>query len=951
MRRLVLGLAALAIALGACKIDSTVYQPPNGDDIDAAEDDGGTDAPPSGIAVQVTPPSTEVSEGGQVTVQVRLTEAPPADRVVDVTGTALLTPAPAQLTFTPENWNVNRTVILSAGQDDDAEDSPVTVLFNGNGLVADGTAMVMITDDDTLALIVSPPSAVGVTEGASAPLSVMLSAQPTSSVVVSLSSMDPAIATVSPAQLTFTSSNWSMAQTAMVGGVADGDVDDESTVIVLDPSTEGVATHTVAANVTDDDILAIDATPSSLALAELVGAANHSGTINVRLTQAPTGSLVVDLAANPDGKVTLDRTQLTFTAANYMIQQPVVVTALQDVDVGNENVTLALSTGTPNVSERLIAVGITDDDTQAILVTPMSVPLLTEGNATNLSVRLAFAPTAPVIVNVTSNDPNVASVDVSQLTFTAGDYATPQVVQVTAIDDLDLADESTVISFNDAASGLTVNRTINVDDDDVQSLEVTPLTLGVPEGGQRTFTVQLRYQPAGNVTVNVGVTATNSGDISATPTSMVFTMGDYDQPRTVTVTGLQDVDTINEVASVVVSSTGLTSRTVTVNVSDDDAVDILVTPTTLEVNEGDLGGRMLGVSLGAMPAGNVTVTLELDPIDVADVSSTSLTFTPQNYATPQAVRVTGIDDPDGLDSSTTLTLSAPSLANRTVPITVIDDDVVAPMLSPNPVTITEGEFDMQVSVSLSADPGRAVTVDVSGITADFEISPTQFSFDSTNWFQPQSVTLRALSDDSADPENETATFVIAGEGSATLNVTTIDPTILIGFPPPNNSTFGAGVMGLEAFKDGIVPSCFAVEKIAVDVTAATMGSAISVALYTDELGLPGPLLWESFPQGIAAGAGVKVIDIPDQTILNFGSSQSWLAIEATTGVQIRTKTLVVTRCSRIHSFGDSMPDPFNAGGMTVPDPDGGMSDAGVLLSCNDRPALAVWLIARDGCQF
>src|SRR5204863_3476680 len=112
-------------------------------------------------------------------------------------------------------------------------------------------------------LLVSPPNNIGVTEGQTGMVQVQLAARPSSSLVVSVASMDTAIATAAPSTLTFTTSNWNTAQPVTVTGAPDADTSNNSTLLILDPALSGVPTHTVAINVTDDDILAIDATPAN----------------------------------------------------------------------------------------------------------------------------------------------------------------------------------------------------------------------------------------------------------------------------------------------------------------------------------------------------------------------------------------------------------------------------------------------------------------------------------------------------------------------------------------------------------------------------------------------------------------------------------------------------------------------------------------------------------------
>jgi len=948
-----LAILVMAATAVGCKIDSTTYLPP-GDGDGGADDDGGAqidaavDAP-DGIYVVVSPSVTTVSEGGQVTVRVSLSEAPAADRTILITGVAgVLTPTPAMLTFTPDNWNVQRTVILASAQDDDADDSPVTVLFDGQGLVADGTAQVMVTDDDSLTLIVTPPSSLGVTEGASGQVQVQLSARPSASVVVAVMTVDAAVAGASTPQLTFTTANWDTAQAITVTGVADVDTADDTTLLVLDPATEGIATVNLAINVTDDDIVAIDATPTNLGTITEAAGAGHSATFAVRLTQAPGANVTVNLAATPAAAVTVTPAQLTFTPGTFSTMQTVTVTAAADANIVDEQVSIQLAAA--GLTDRYVQVAIDDADTQVLTVTPASPPAVAEGGSTTLAVRLGFQPAGNVVVDVASGDPTIANVSVAQLTFTPLDYDTVQTVQVTGVEDQDLANESTTVSFNAAAEGLTVNRTITVTDNDTQTLEVTPLSMAVSEGGTSTFTVRLGFQPAGDVTVTASTAATL--DLGVSPAALSFSAATYDTAQVVTVSGLQDGDVTNEVVTVTVAAAGLASRTVSVSISDDDALDIVVTPASLAITEGASGGRPIMVSLGAMPAGNVVVSLTTNPGGVAGTSLSMLTFTPANYATPQVVTVNGADDADGADETTTLSLSAAGLADKTVAVSVTDDDIIAPMLSPNPAAMTEG-VPGQANVRLSVDPGRTVTVDVTTGALDFSVSPVAFTFSSANWNVNQTVRLDAVLDDEADAEVETAQFVIAGEGSATLTVNVADQTVLLGFPPPHGGASTLVGLPLHAFRDGTLPACWVLEKVAVDVSAAPLAnSQIAVALYADGTAKPSSLIWQSLAMGIGQGPGLRVIDVPDQTLIYPTATTTWLAVEASGSVALKTQAAAAPHCQRVHSFGNQMPNPFDSDGTVIIGGDAGVPDASsgdggtTSLTCNQQAPFAVWLIGH-----
>ena len=116
--------------------------------------------------------------------------------------------------------------------------------------------------NDIHGITVNPTSGLVTTEaGDTATFSVVLNTQPTTTVMIDLSSDDTGEGTVSPASLTFTTNDWSTAQTVTVTGV-DDDIDDgnQSYTIVTaeatssDQSYSGLNATDVSVTNTDNDI-------------------------------------------------------------------------------------------------------------------------------------------------------------------------------------------------------------------------------------------------------------------------------------------------------------------------------------------------------------------------------------------------------------------------------------------------------------------------------------------------------------------------------------------------------------------------------------------------------------------------------------------------------------------------------------------------------------------------
>ncbi len=160
----------------------------------------------------------------------------------------------------PAGTTTSTGVVALTGVDNnvDAPDKTITVsaLLFGNADIDDpGDQTLILTDDDTRGITVSAatsglalaeaddPVTTQATEN-EATYTVVLDSQPTDTVTVNLESEDTDVATVAPASLTFTTGNWSTAQTVTVTGVADiiDNPNDRRTVDI---------THTVSAAATD----------------------------------------------------------------------------------------------------------------------------------------------------------------------------------------------------------------------------------------------------------------------------------------------------------------------------------------------------------------------------------------------------------------------------------------------------------------------------------------------------------------------------------------------------------------------------------------------------------------------------------------------------------------------------------------------------------------------------
>ncbi|MDG1896691.1 MAG: hypothetical protein P8J37_17445 [Fuerstiella sp.] len=177
--------------------------------------------------------------------------------------------SPENLTFTPSDWDVPVTVMVTGVDDlnvDDDQATTVTIAIDDAESadafdeLTDQTVAVTTTDDDVAGFTVSRTTALVSESGTTDTVTVVLDAAPLSDVVLMVVSSDTEEVTVLPATLTFTPSDWDVAQTVTVDGVNDHVVDGDQTTDVVfmvdvafsDDAFDGLAARTVTVTTTDD---------------------------------------------------------------------------------------------------------------------------------------------------------------------------------------------------------------------------------------------------------------------------------------------------------------------------------------------------------------------------------------------------------------------------------------------------------------------------------------------------------------------------------------------------------------------------------------------------------------------------------------------------------------------------------------------------------------------------
>ena len=618
----------------------------------------------AGVSVSETALTVTEEDTAGASYTVVLDSQPTADVVVTVDGHSVtaVTPNPTILTFTTSNWNTAQTVTVTAGDDTDTTTDTVTLIhsaasadINYQGITI-ANVTVTVTDNDTANLVVSA-SSLTVGEAGSDTFTVKLATQPSANVTVGVSSDDTGAATASPANLTFTMSDWDTTQTVTVSGVDDSDTAPENVTVSLSATGgdySGIMIASVTVTVTDNDndnaAGICGRTPAVRdALLALIPSVSDCADVTAAELAAITGTLdlssqsITALAAGDFAELTA--LEALYLNGNELTELPEDVfgglTTLMELDLAFN----ALTTLPDDVFEPLTA--LTDLYLNNNDLT--SLPGEVFGGLTALmeldlfNNELTMLP-AGVFAGLTSLE--TLSLSNNKLTTLPGNVFEP----LTALKALRL-------SFNDGAP--FAPKAVALPDNGTVPVAGGVVTLdgsgsGGPWGTNVTYGWALTTPASG---------ATFDNDTSATPEVTIQTLAeDTVLTFTLTVIGRGGTDGID---------TGIDTATVTVTARP-TTPGVTVSETALTVTEGDATGDSYTVVLDSQPTADVTVTVGGHAGTEVTPTPTSLTFTTSNWSDDQTVTVAAAADTVTMNDMVTLTHSAASADINYSGITIAD---------------------------------------------------------------------------------------------------------------------------------------------------------------------------------------------------------------------------------------------------------------------------------------
>ena len=491
---------------------------------------------------------------------------------------------------------------------------------------------------------------------------------------------------------------------------------------------------------------------------------------------------------------------------------------------------VSVTAGTPKET----TISITDDDLPSSVSVSygQSSYTVAEGGGVTVTVELSEDPETTVTIPITAtNQSGATTSDYSgvpaSVVFNAGETS-KNFTFTAASDSADDDGESVKLGFGalpstpvSVTAGTPDQTTVSITDDDLPSsvaASYLQASYTVAEGSMVTVTVELSEDP--ERTVTIPITATNQGgattsDYSGVPASVVFNAGETSKTFTFSATS-DSVDDDRESVklgfgtlptSPVTVTAGTPSET-TVTITDDAVPSVTVSfdQDSHSVIEGD--SATVTVTLSADPERTVTIPITATNQDDASADDysvpTRVVFNSGETEKTFDFDATD-DDEDDNDESVKLTFGGLPTAvsegttNQTV-VNIVDNDggndgfdKGFPSEDEVPVTVSFGsatytvaesddsttsdvtENEVTVTVTLSADPERMVTIPVTttnqggATTADYSGVPSSVVFNSGETSATFTFT---ATPDSVDDDGES---VLLGFGSLPTGVSAATP--------------------------------------------------------------------------------------------------------------------------------------------------------------------------------
>ena len=598
--------------------------------------------------------------------------------------------------------------------------------------------------------------------------------------------------------LSFAANETASTGTVTIAAVDNALDDHDKTVTVSGTAStaEVVAPDGQTLTITDDDVLAEvaalettqcdpDSDPSNcveegndaLFPVTLTGGTTTANVVIDYTVTSDDATVDVDYTA-PSGKLTIASGESTGTIA-------VETNGDDDILDPGESLTVTLTSGTTTaggveVSSTPATMTIADTGQVNLSVADAQAA---EGNAVNFAVKLSRKVASGVTFSYQTANGTAESGTGKDYTAASGDLtfsATAKVMTVavaTLEDALDESDETFTLTLtaSDLPTGVTLSdgvATGTIQDDDTRGVTVSTTAVEVKKGGEsKSYTLRLRSQPTGDVTIDINGPG---GGVLVSPTQVTFTTQNWNSTKTVEVSATTDA-TADTTATITHSVSGadyagVTAGSVTVTIKEQTSVGLGVRPKNNPGTSGTASAR-----------GDPDVYIEGDTIEfyVERTSTSNEEVTVMITVTQEGDYITG--------AIPTMVTLLPFEREKDIPVRTEDDAIVEPdgtvtitISSCNGCAVTTGTLTQSV---LNNDARFAVE-DAEAVESDGQITFKVTKRDSlrvpmTLHYETRNGSATAGQDFTA-PDADAVLTIRSADGSATITIPVTDDSLVEG---------------------------------------------------------------------------------------------------------------------------------------------------------------------------
>uniref|UniRef100_UPI000371A544 T9SS C-terminal target domain-containing protein n=1 Tax=Anaerophaga thermohalophila TaxID=177400 RepID=UPI000371A544 len=348
-------------------------------------------------------------------------------------------------------------------------------------------------------------------------------------------------------------------ETITLTGTDDFEAEGDETITVSISSASDATIgeqEEVTAIVLDDDIAGIK--PIISDAGTTTSESGTSDNISILLNTQPATNVVIEITGLDTSEGTLNSNRLTFTPENWDEPQIITVTGIDDNEVdGDISYTLAFSVVNESSDEAYhnlsvpVEVTNTDNDSAGFDVTITNSETITSESGTTdvFSIVLKSQPFSDVVFEITGLDTSEGILSTDEIIFTPDNWNQQQTIVITGEDDDevdgDISYTLTVAVVNESSDenyhGQSTTIPVTNTDNDSAGLITIPesLSLETSESGTSdNFSLQLSSRPASTVIIRASGIDETEGTLNND--EFIFTPENWNQPQTVTVTGVDD---------------------------------------------------------------------------------------------------------------------------------------------------------------------------------------------------------------------------------------------------------------------------------------------------------------------------------------------------------------------------------------------------------------------------